>query len=255
MLLKRQQEILAEVSKRGTIPVNDLLKLIDSSPATIRRDLTFLEKNNFILRSHGYVHSIQEAEKILPVNKRSVVAALEKKKIASLAASFIKDGMTLILDSGTTCQEIARQILDRKVTVVTNSIEVCRILLNSEAKVISCGGMLMKEQQCFLGPDATAFLRNIEVDLCFLGATGVRSTTGLTTSSPLQLDYKKQAIKVSTRTLAVFDTSKFSSANLYLFASFEDLDGVITNKPLPGSREEEMLKIIDADGTPVHIAG
>lgn len=254
MLLQRQQEILAEVSKKGTLSVNELISMMNTSPATVRRDLKILEKNNYILRSHGYVHSVSQTENVLPVNKRSLVAAFEKQKIAAMAASFIKDGMTLILDSGTTCQEIARQIPDKKVTVVTNSIEICRILLNSEAKVISCGGMLFKEQQCFLGPDATAFLKNIEVDLCFVGATGVRSTSGLTTSSPLQLDFKKQAIQVSTRAYAVFDTTKFYSANLYLFAGFDELDGVITNKPAENSKEAELLKTIEKNGTDVFIA-
>lgn len=254
MLLQRQQEILAEVVKKGTISVNDLIARINSSPATVRRDLKILEKNNFVIRSHGYVHSVNSVETVLPVNKRSLVASHEKQKIAALAATLVEDGMTLILDSGTTCQEIAKQIIEKKITVVTNSIEICRLLLSSEVKVISCGGMLVKQQQCFLGPDAIAFIKKIEVDLSFIGATGVRSTLGLTTSSPLQLDYKKEVISVSTRSFAVFDTSKFYSANLYLFAQFSEFDGIIVNSPAKDSKEEELLQKIEHNGTSVSIA-
>lgn len=254
MLIQRQQNILAEVSKKGTISVSELIAKSSGSPATIRRDLTYLEKNHFIVRSHGFVHSVNATDNVLPVNKRSLVAALEKSKIAHMAASLVTDGITLLLDSGTTCQEIARQIADKKITVVTNSIEICRILMNSDVNVISCGGMLLKEQQCFLGPDAVEFLKKIEVDLCFIGATGVRSTIGLSTSSPLQLDFKKEAIRSATRSFAVFDTTKFSSANLYLFADFKELDGIITNTPAKNSREEELLQIIEDNGCLVYRA-
>ena len=254
MLIQRQQDILAEVSKKGTVSVSKLIALAKSSPATIRRDLTYLEKNHFIVRSHGFVHAVNATNNVLPVNKRSLVAAVEKTKIARLAAGLIQDGMTLLLDSGTTCQEIARHISQKKVTVVTNSIEICRILLSSDVNVISCGGMLVKEQQCFLGPDAIAFLKKIEVDLTFVGATGIRSTIGLTTSSPLQLDFKKEAIRIATRSYAVFDTQKFFSANLYLFAEFSELDGLITNAPEEDTREEALLGIIEDNGIQVYRA-
>lgn len=239
--------------KQGSVSVNDLIAKTDSSPATIRRDLKVLEENKLIIRSHGYAHSVNSLEPVLPLNKRSTIASEEKLSIAKMASGFIQDGMTLILDSGTTCQEIARQIVNKNVTVVTNSIEICRIFMNSEVKVIVCGGMLEKQQMCLLGPDALSFLRKIEVDIAFIGATGIRQTQGLTTSSPLQLDFKQEVIKVSKRSYAVFDLSKFNSANIYLFAQFQELDGVFTNTPAPGSKEEKILTEIQKNGIEVFL--
>lgn len=254
MLIHRQHEIMSEIIKHGTISVNDLILKINSSPATIRRDLKTLEDNKMILRSHGYVHSINSVEPILPVNKRSLISADEKKKIGVFAAGFIQDGMTLLLDSGTTCLEIAKQIQNKKISVVTNSLEIINTLSGSECKVICCGGMLEKQQLCFLGSDAISFLRKIEVDIAFIGATGVRGTKGLTTSSSHQMDYKKEAVKISNRAFAVFDTSKFYSANLYLFSEFHDLDGIVINEPKQDTKEAIALKEISENGTEVFIA-
>jgi len=83
---------------------------------------------------------------------------------------------------------------------------------------------------CFLGRDANMFIEKIEVDIGFIGATGVRANRGFTTSSPLQYDFKRQLIKASRKQYIVFDSSKFYSANLYMFAGYSDkFTGIVTN--------------------------
>lgn len=209
--------------------MNHLLKNVEASPATVRRDLQSLVENGHVLRTHGYVHSIAECEEILPFSARSALHVEDKDIIAGAAAEKVKDGMTVFLDSGSTTAAIARRIASQNITVVTNSIEICSLLLKGEAKAICCGGILEKSHLCLLGHDAEHFLDNIEVDIAFIGATGVRKNQGFTTSSPLQYEFKRRILKITNSKYVVFDQSKFYSANIYLFAKFNEVTGIITH--------------------------
>ena len=232
---KRQNQILKRIQERGDLSVNELLELIPASPATIRRDISTLAEEGLILRSHGYVHNVEESSPILPLKTRTIIASHEKEQIAKKASKLVESGMTVILDSGSTCLAIAEEIKDKDITVVTNSIEICTALVPTDIKVICTGGIMENKHLCFLGRDANLFIENIEVDIGFIGATGVRANQGFTTSSPLQYDFKRRLIKASRKQYIVFDSSKFYSANLYIFAGYSDkLTGVITN----GSKNE-----------------
>lgn len=218
------------VQEREELSVNELIELIPASPATIRRDIASLSDEGLILRSHGYVHNVEKNSPILPLKTRTIIASHEKEQIAKKASELVESGMTVILDSGSTCLAIAVAIKDKEITVVTNSIEICSALVPTDIKVICTGGIMENRHLCFLGRDANMFIEKIEVDIGFIGATGVRANRGFTTSSPLQYDFKRQLIKASRKQYIVFDSSKFYSANLYMFAGYSDkFTGIVTN--------------------------
>ncbi|WP_276649354.1 DeoR/GlpR family DNA-binding transcription regulator [Globicatella sulfidifaciens] len=227
---KRQEKILEFIQEKGELSVNELIDLIPASPATIRRDISFLSEKGLIIRSHGYVHNPDKDSPVLPLKTRTILASHKKEQIAKKASELVKSGMTVVLDSGSTCLAIALAIKDKDITVVTNSIEICSALALSDIKVICTGGIMENKHLCFLGKDADIFIENIEVDIGFIGATGVRVNSGFTTSSPLQYDFKKRLIQASRKQYIVFDSSKFYSANIYMFANYSDeITGVITN--------------------------
>jgi DeoR/GlpR family transcriptional regulator of sugar metabolism len=159
--------------------------------------------------------------------------------------------MTVILDSGSTCLAIALAIMDKEITVVTNSIEICSTLASTNIKVICTGGILENRHMCFLGRDANIFIEKIEVDIGFIGATGIRVDKGFTTSSPLQYDFKKQLIMSSRKPYIVFDSNKFYSANLYVFANYTDnFTGIITNSS-DDELVQKQLKVMADNGLDV----
>lgn len=173
------------VQAKNDISVNDLIKANLASPATIRRDIKELTKAGLITRSHGYIHKKENNNPIPPLKRRSNMAYAEKVRIADYCKELIHPGMTVILDSGSTCAAIASSIQDMDITIVTNSIEICTILQPTNAKVICTGGIMENKDICFLGRDANNFIKNLEVDIGFIGATGIRLNNGFTTSSPL----------------------------------------------------------------------
>ncbi|MGI6579380.1 MAG: DeoR/GlpR family DNA-binding transcription regulator [Saccharofermentanales bacterium] len=248
---KRQQQILDCVQDRGEISVNELIDIISASPATIRRDISTLHNEGLISRSHGFIHVVDKDDSVLPLFNRKIIAASEKEQIAIKAAELVQPGMTVILDSGSTCLAIALAIMDKEITVVTNSIEICSTLASTNIKVICTGGILENRHMCFLGRDANIFIEKIEVDIGFIGATGIRVDKGFTTSSPLQYDFKKQLIMSSRKPYIVFDSNKFYSANLYVFANYTDnFTGIITNSS-DDELVQKQLKVMADNGLDV----
>lgn len=237
------------LKEKKSLRVQSLIEQMPAAPATIRRDISSLEAGGLIYRTRGEIH-LSESDRsiVLPAIARGGLHASEKARIARYAAGLISNNMNIILDSGSTTAALAQKLTDRKVTVVTNSLDVSSILSKSNVNVICCGGMLQGDHMCFVGPDAQAFFSKIEVDIAFLGASGVRSTAGFTTSSPLQYDVKRAIVAAARKRYVLLDTSKLHSSHLYVFAGLKDFDAVITNTPDSGSVEEAMLSQLSDAG-------
>lgn len=253
-LSTRKQEILTLLKQKQSLSVGELIRHFDVAPATIRRDIASMADENLITRTRGEVHLPAASETVPAVWTRNALHIEEKRAIAAAAASLVHNGSTVLLDSGSTSLALAQHLSDKTITAVTNSLDIAYALANTAVTVISCGGLLQNQHMCFLGPDAEKFVENIEVDLLFLGATGIRGSVGLTTSSPLQYNLKQTMMKSAKHTYALFDLSKFHSANIYLFAKFTEIDGIITTKPLPGSNEDSLLMQIQDQGVSIIFA-
>ena len=252
---ERKQEIMSVLSDRKSISLKDLGNTLHYSQATLRRDVSTLASEGLLQRTHGMIHWIDSVpNKVLPARDRGLLNLHSKRMIAQKAAELVQDGATIILDSGTTTCELARVLLPRSINVVTNSLEIALIMAQSSSQIISCGGLLQPKQLCFLGPDAEHFFESIEVDVLFLGTTGVRGTNGLTTSSPLQYNIKQAMINAAKKKVALFDLSKLDTACLFVFSDFSNIDTIITQQPLPGSREEILLNEIQNKGVEILFA-
>lgn len=212
--------------------VNDILSKSVASPATVRKDLTYLEQKGLISRTRGYAHLVPEPP-VSEFSSRESSHSEEKKKIARIAARLVEDHDSIILDSGTTTLEIAKELVNHKdLTIVTNSIAVAAVLVNSSVNVLMSGGILKKPVLSLVGPDTEAYFKRIEASKLFLCANGVRSTIGLTTTSPFELNIKRNMIKAANKIYAVLDSSKFNTTSIDLFCEFSEIDCVITDKPI-----------------------
>lgn len=252
-LNSRQSEIYHMVKERSVMKVRDIISLFDVSAATIRKDLTLLEESGLLRRTHGEVHAIaQNGLQMTPFEARSFLCIEAKRKIAQAAAQQINDGESIILDSGSTTAEIAKLLVDRKnLTVITNSLPVALALSSSAVTVIIVGGMFLGQNISIQGPDAEAFLQQIEADKAFISATGVRNNIGLTASNPLEASIKKCMIHAAHKVYAVLDSSKFSIGSINLFADFSEIDTLIT-EALPD--DLSLTQRFDALGTQIILA-
>lgn len=251
---KRQMKILDIIQSKSSIDVNELIASFDVSAATIRKDLTLLQNMNLVRRTHGEVHVVLSSE-ITPIEHRSTQEILAKQNIAKAALSLIKENCSIILDSGTTTLEIAKLLTQMVgLTVITNSLPVATVLANSKVTVLMPGGMLLGENLSTQGPDTERYFKNLDVDIAFIAASGVRPQIGLASQNPLEYNVKQLMIKAARNTCAVVDSSKFEKSGIYLFARFEEFDTVITETYVEGTvldklSEENMVNWITADST------
>ena len=144
MAEERRTQILQIVRTEGRARVNELANRFSSSAVTIRNDLNELHQRGLVLRSHGGAVLPDTILRESPVHERLKTHAEEKRRIGAIAATLINDGETIILDSGTTTLEIARQIKNKQgLQVITNGVNIAAELLDArEVQTFIVGGTL-----------------------------------------------------------------------------------------------------------------
>lgn len=236
---ERHKRILELISHQAEgLHVNDLINQLETSAATIRRDLVALEKNGLVLLSRGKV--LQAVSKNPAFDIRGVINGQEKKAIGLVASSLVNEGDSIIIDSGTTTLALAYNLLHyKRLSVVTNSIPVAFAFNETTINAYLCGGTV--NDMALVDDDAVAYLSSRRVDKAFVGACGVQEEEGLTILSSFQYPVKRKMMEVATKTYALLDSSKFDSSGLIVFAEFHELTGVITSEPIKNKRILEQL--------------
>ena len=238
---ERRQVILELLQKNPDCNINDLIKHFNVTPATIRRDLAYMEKMGDVRRTHGAVHLAEPI--IIPgFNARSNTFSYEKMEIARTAAQLITDRDSVILDSGTTTCALAKVMANRSdLNIITNSVAVILSVPEAKSTVMLTGGVYDPENMALIGPDAEAAFSRISASILFLGTTGIRGIDGLTTATPFQASIKRQMISCAKKRVLVTDNSKFDKNSMFLFASFRDIDTIITAYPITDPKMNQHL--------------
>ena len=242
----RRQEIIKMLTLESPMLVEDIIKSLDATPATIRRDLTYLEKTGVIMRTRG------AAKIVNPFPTRNVMFSSEKLAIAKYAATLVNDDVSIIMDSGTTTLALANQLVTKSnISIVTNSVAIVNTFSNTDIPTTITGGYLAHRQQAVIGPDAEAFMQRIHAELLFLSTTGIRAPEGLTCVSPFQASIKKAMIKSANKVILLVDSSKFEVSGMVLFADFKEIDILVTSKPI---QDLELKQRLDSLGVEVIVA-
>ncbi|MCM3717818.1 DeoR/GlpR family DNA-binding transcription regulator [Fictibacillus phosphorivorans] len=243
---ERRNEILKQLNAKGKIDIEDLVRELNVSAMTVRRDLAYLEENNKIIRTHG------GAILNKPLVVESSFASKEgkfnaqKKWIAQKAVELIQEHSTILLDSGTTTLEIAKLLKEKKtITVITNDIKIAAELIDSNVKVIVTGGELQNKVGTLFGPVTEQILKHIHVDLFFLGAHAIDVKAGVTAPTFEKASIKKLMIEASEKTWLVADSSKFDQKSLTKACDLQQISGVITDYSLTHDLKEKLSEYLD----------
>jgi DeoR family transcriptional regulator, aga operon transcriptional repressor len=229
---ERRNRILNLLHEHGRITVEALATRFATSPVTIRTDLATLEAAGELERTHGGA-LLKRDDNDPPIHVKQSLHHAEKVRIARVAASLIQDGETVILDSGTTTAEIAKQIrkLDvRSINVITNALNVAALLMDApHVRLIMPGGILRPESNSLSGHMAEAALSDLHADRLFLGADGVDPELGVMTPHLPEAQLNAKMIAISRQVIAVADSSKLKRRNISLIARVEQLHMLITD--------------------------
>jgi DeoR/GlpR family transcriptional regulator of sugar metabolism len=248
---QRRQKIFDLLREDGSAKVIRLAKIFKVTEVTIRQDLEKLEQEGLIIREHGgaYLKNIQDnVRSIIPLNAENMD---KKTAIGKKAAALIENGDSIILDSGSTTTEIAKNILGKKgLTVITNALNIA-ILLGTDPgiEVIVTGGEFKPPTISLTGQKAADFLENIHVDKLFLATAGISLRSGLTYPSISDITVKKAMIEAADVTYLVADSTKIGKNSLASLGALSLIDYLITDpdidpKHLELFRENEVEVIL-----------
>ena len=222
---ERRQQIIHILQENGTISVNSLISMMEESPATIRRDLSFLEENGVIQRSRGYAKYIQ------PEVVHQIQISEEKVAVAQEAAKLIPEGATICLDSGVSALALAYQLTGRDdITVVTNSLSAANVFAASKVNTYMICGHLEGRQEAIVGPDAENYVKSMHFPILFLTTSGIRGSQGLVCVTPAQCNLKHAFIESSEKVILLTEAKKFEIDSVRMFASFDEIDVVIVER-------------------------
>ena len=247
---ERRDQILLELRLAPHVRVAALAERFDVTTETIRRDIDELERAGLLLRSFGGA-SARAPGGYRGLDERSRERIDERRRIAARAVQFVPEESSLMVDAGSTTIEFARALAGsgRRVTVVTNSLQVATILGSADGtRVILAPGEYRDKEAAVLGAETCRFLSRHNVDACYLGAAGL-SVAGVTESVPGFADVKCTMLEHATQTNFLIDASKFDRTHLSTVAEAQEIGRLFTDRAPP----EPVAARLASFGIPVEL--
>jgi DeoR/GlpR family transcriptional regulator of sugar metabolism len=239
---ERRQEIVHLVQQLGRVEVTDLSRHFKTSEATIRSDLKKLHVQGFVQRTHGGAVKPELVNIDRSLHQKLKLRAEEKERIGRAAAALINDGESIILDSGTTTQQIAKHIRAKKdLRVITNGVNVAMELLGAPGiQLILLGGVVRQNSFSIVGHFAEEMLERFSADKLFIGADACDPDFGLTTPNLEESQVNQAMVRIVRERILVADSSKFGKRSLARIMSLSELDKVISDTALPEDIQTEL---------------
>lgn len=228
--MSRLRQITEAVRDAGSLGVAELASLTGASEMTIRRDLEVLASQGVLERFRGGARSLLLRGSEPPFALRFDENAEAKRRIAAAVAALIADGESVVLDSGTTCLEVARLLHDRRLTVMPLSLHAVNALSSSASLTLLVpGGRPRPGELALTGPLTLASLSALRFDTAVIGCCGLSAEHGLTAFDLEDAAVKRAAISSARRVIAAVDASKLTRTALAFVAPVSSLDAVVTD--------------------------
>ncbi|KKZ58533.1 DeoR/GlpR family DNA-binding transcription regulator [Haemophilus haemolyticus] len=237
---QRRHTIMQLLQEQGEVSVEQLVQFFDISEVTIRKDLSALETNGFLLRKYG--GAILMPKEIMDENEND---ELTKRKfvIAKAAAERIRDHNRIIVDSGSTTAALIKQLnLKQGLVVMTNSLSVATELraLENEPTLLMTGGTWDTRSESFQGKVAEQVLRSYDFDQLFIGADGIDLARGSTTFNEL-VGLSQVMAEVSREVVVMVESQKIGRKMPNLELTWQQIDVLITDTGLSEQDKQAIL--------------
>lgn len=243
---QRRRKILDLLEQKGQVTVRDLVERFAVSAVTARGDLDALASNGSAVRSHGGAVRRLEASQDYPLRLKETLHRGEKIKIGRAAADLVRPNEVIILDSGTTTAEVARQIKTRKIqplTIITNALNIASELMDAPGiSVIMVGGLMRPISCSFVGPQAEAMLKEFHADRLFLAVDGFDLAIGASTPDVLEAQLNGLMMHVSREVNIVADSSKLGRRSVSRIGPLERIHRLVTDGHAPQEFVEALRK-------------
>lgn len=230
LLNERRTRVLKYIEQEGFVSLQKLVEHFGISESTARRDVEYLDGISKVQKTRGGAAYIGES--MTSFEERTVTALKEKMEVAQAVAGMIENGEVVLLDGGTTTLEVARQLIGRQLTVVTNSVPIVNLLVNQPGiELISIGGYVYPQTGVALGPIAQAALQAVHARRLIMSVGGI-TEAGLFNSNSLLVETERQMMESADEVWVVTDSSKFGHSALTHLAPLDSMDRLITDEGL-----------------------
>lgn len=237
---KRRTRLLELVRRHGYAPLPDLVKALDVSESTIRRDLAHLEREGAAQRTHGGAYYTGPSPNLPHFELRQSNQWDKKRAIAHAASALIEDNSAVLLDGGSTTYELARLLVGRQLQIVTNSLPVASLFTAAPgADLIVVGGYVHGRSGTVQGPHAEKMIRSLNVRQAIISSAGINER-GLFNSN-LQTAAAEQAmIEAAEEVIGVIDSTKFGHQSLAHVCTLDRVQQIVADDELDAGWRERL---------------
>jgi DeoR family ulaG and ulaABCDEF operon transcriptional repressor len=231
---KRRKRLLKLLAEHQTASVPQLVEWLSASPATVRRDISWLAARNLLTRTRGGAANPAQKKRNLTLTSETFEHNIQcfadrKRAIARYAAGMCEEGETIVINGGTTTFMMADFLVDKHLKILTNSFLMAeRLLLSSENEVILPGGKVYREQNVILSPFDNDITQHHYAAKMFMSVYGL-SLLGLMEADPLLIQAEKRLIGQAEELIVLADSSKFAKKAGLILCGLDRVSCVITD--------------------------
>jgi DeoR family transcriptional regulator of aga operon len=252
--VSRRIKILEALKLHGQVSIKDLIEGLGVTGVTIRNDLAQLEKKKVLIRARGGAIQINHHDMFedYPISHKQKKHHLEKIEIGKKAAELVEEYNTIIIDSGSTTYELAKNLKNfNNLTVITNALNIAVLLAEyNNINVIVPGGMLRKNSLSLVGILAEKIFKDYFCDKFFLGVDGFDIDFGVSTPNPEEAHLNQLMIGISKEVIVVADSSKFQKRGFAFIAPINKINTVVTDSGITSENRTRLenlgIKVIIA---------
>lgn len=242
---ERHKLILDELRRNSVVYVSELVKMLDTSESTIRRDLTFLNSEGKLKKVHGGATLLEREfnTKDDYVSIRENLNMEDKAIIAKYAATLVKKDDFVYIDSGTTTNLMIDYLEEKNAVYVTNGINQAKRLISKGFRTYIIGGELKSSTEAIVGVEAINSLKKYNFTKGFFGTNGIYEYRGYTTPDMREALVKEEAIKRTRNPFILADKTKFNEISCITFAELDE--AVIITTKLEDTRYYDETKVVE----------
>lgn len=231
---ERQRRILEIIERDVSVDIGLLVSDLQVTKMTIWRDLKELEEHKLITRMRGGAMRRDVANEPTYEIKRPAMQDAKRRIASRVVREFVRPGLSMALDGGTTIGELARQLPSCRLSVLTNSIPITNELIRMAGhNSIHCsGGLLREESATLVGKEAVTFFSRRKTDIFFLSATGLSLESGITDPNPMEIEVKQVMACSARQVVLLLDSSKVGTESLMEVLPLEKIDFLVCDRPL-----------------------
>ncbi len=240
---ERKEQIKEQLKTKRSVNVSELAQSLQVTTETIRRDLAMLEKEGFLIKTHGGAIIRSQVMTSLSHEVLSTLYLTEKRRLAFEAAQLVSPGDCIFLDCSTTVFQMCPYIKDMSLTVISNSLDVINYFAGSSTVSVICpGGQFHAVNKSFMGVETSTFLNRHHFDKAFISCRSVSLDSGLCDSTELMADIRRTVIENSSFTALLMDHTKVDRHSYAPICPLTDINAMIVDEEL----SDEWRDVLDA---------